>query len=180
MSKPSVLINKATGEILKRGNYPREDMGDILGLDPNLEWLVINVPFDYPDYDSRLFVLNQVEEVTSIAHPDYANLNQYKITYAVTKRPDTDVVIHIENAEIEANESVIGYKNKTKLMALALGVLIRRLDNLQTTTKEQRILDKALQNAVRIWKNDAEVRAKLQQLTDGIEPDIDSGWEKEE
>lgn len=178
MSKPSVLIKKSTGEIIKRANYPREDMGVIEGLDPDLEWLVIHVPFAYPDYDSRIFVLNQLEEVTAVAHPDYPSLNQYKITYSTEKRPDADVVTHIENAEIDANENVIGYKNKTKLFALAVGVLIRRLDNLQTTPKEQAILDIALANAIKIWKNDASAKAKLQELQDGLEPDIDAGWEK--
>ena len=40
------------------------------------------------------------------------------------------------------------------------------------------IKDKVLQAAVNLWKNDAEVQAKIALLEQGDEPDIDAGWEE--
>src|SRR5690606_22614411 len=173
-----VLIRKSTGEILKHAPYPREDMQPVTGLDPDLEWLIKHEPFVAPDYDSRIYELIITEEITQEPHPEHPELNQYKRTYSTQRRTDEDIILQIENAETEANEQRVGYKNRTKLVMLALGVLIRRLDNLQTTNKEKAILDMALANAVDIWKNDDEVRAKKQQLAQGLEPEIDAGWVK--
>ena len=55
----------------------------IEGLDPNLEWLVKYEPFVRPDYDSRIFILRQVEEVTTEPHPVYPDLKleQYDLKH---------------------------------------------------------------------------------------------------
>lgn len=176
---PSVLIRKSTGEIIKHALYPREDMQPIIGLDPDLEWLVKHEPYLAPDYDSRIFILNRIESITKTAHPDYEWLNQYQITYSTAKRTDQEITVSIENAEVEANETMIPYNKQLKLLALSVGVLFRNLDGMTLTPKEQTIKTKMLDVAVRIWKNDAAVRAKVNELTAGTEPNIDEGWEKD-
>ena len=86
MSLPAVLIRKSTGEIIKRGLYPREDMALIDGLDPDLEWLLVYIPYEAPDYDPRVFVLTTTESITTQPHPDYIHLNQFLVTYNTVKR----------------------------------------------------------------------------------------------
>ena len=177
MSLPSVLIKKSTGEIIKHADYPRIDMALVEGLDPDLEWLLKYEPFAQPDYDSRLFTLVRTEAITTTPHPDYVHLNQYLITFATERRADADIVLAIENAETNANEQLVKYQTRTKIFALALGVLIKRLDNLNTNVQEQAVLNKMLGIAVNVWKNDATLKAKLQQVIDGEEPEIDAQWE---
>lgn len=177
MSLPAVLIRKSTGEIIKHANYPRVDMELVEGLDPDLEWLLKYEPFVQPDYDSRIFLLVATEAITTTQHPDYLHLNQYLRTYTTERRSDEDIILSIENAETNANEQLMKYQTRTKMFTLALGVLIKRLDNLNTSPKEQVVLDKMLSIAVNVWKNDSNLQAKLQQVTDGEEPNIDSLWE---
>ena len=107
MSLPAVLIRISTGEIIKHDLYPREDMELVVGLDPDLKWLLKYTPFTQPDYDSRIYKLIRTEEITEIAHPDYPHLDQYKITFGTEKRPDEDIILAIENAETEANEQLV-------------------------------------------------------------------------
>jgi polyhydroxyalkanoate synthesis regulator phasin len=178
MGTPAVLIRKSTGEIIKHADYPREDMQPISGLDPDLEWLIKYKPFVAPDYDSRIFVLNQTEEMTAIPHPDYPLLNQYRITFSTTKRVVDEIKVSIENAEREANENIFPYAKQLKILTLGLGVLFRRVEGMTLTTKETAVKDKILKLAVNVWKNDQALQNKIKELTAGLEPNIDEGWEK--
>lgn len=179
MSLPAVLIRISSGEIIKHANYPNADMSAVQGLDTDLKWLLKYTPFVQPDYDSRLFILTTTEEVTEIAHPDYSNLDQYKITYGTTKRENTEIEEYIANAESFANESMLPYDKRLKLMALAIGVLIRKTNGITLGNKEKAIEDKMIALAVRIWKNDQQLKDKISQLANGEEPELDAGWEKE-
>lgn len=176
MSKPSVLIRKSTGEILKHAPYPKEDMSEVQGLDPDLEWLVKTEPFASPDYDSRIFVLDVTEAVTAEPHPEHTHLNQFKRTYGTTKRPNADIDLAIENAEESANNELTNYRNNEKLFMLSMGILVRKNEGVEPSAKEQAILDQVKAFDVKIWKNDAEKKIKKDQVINGQEPDIDSGW----
>ena len=178
MSLPSVLIRKSTGEILKQAPYPNEDMTPIQGLDPDLEWKLKHTPFASPDYDSRIFELEQIEEVTEEAHPVYPDIKIYKKTFKTNKRPDTDINRAIENAEEAANRDLVSYRTDDKLFMLSIGILTRINAGIQPNAKEQAILDKVMAFDVKVWKNDEEKNRKKDQVTAGLEPDIDSGWEK--
>lgn len=181
MSLPAVLIRKSTGEIIKRALYPRSDMQPIVGLDPDLEWLLQYEPYQAPDYDSRVYTLNRFESITSEPHPIYSHLNQFLITYSTTRRIDSEIIINIENKETMCNESMLKYEKQLKLMALSIGVLFRNLDGMTLTTKEQTIKDFMMALATRIWKNDQLARDKIAEVTSGLEPNIDDPlWEKDE
>lgn len=178
MSLPAVLIRKSTGEILKHAPYPNVDMTPVQGLDPDLEWKLKHTPFASPDYDSRIFELEQIEEVTEEAHPEYADLKMYKKTFKTNKRADEDINRSIENAEEAANREITNYRTNEKLFMLAIGILVRVNAGTQPNTKEQGILNQVMEFDVKVWKNDAEKKIKKDQVAAGLEPDIDSGWEK--
>lgn len=178
MSLPAVLIRKSTGEILKHANWPNSDITPVVGLDPDLEWLLKHEPFPSPEYDARIFKLNVVEEVTTEDHPDYPGIKQYKRTFATSKRPDTDIKLHIDNAEEAANRDLVQYRTDDKLFMLALGILTRINDGIAPSAKEQAILDQVKAYDVAIWKNDAEKELKKAQVDAGEEPNIDDGWTK--
>lgn len=178
MSLPSVLIRKSTGEVLKFAKYPNADMQPVQGFDPDLEWLLKYTPYERPDFDTRMFILNQVDEVTTEPHPTYPNLNVYKTTYTTIKRPNEDIIRAIENAEESANREVMNYRTNEKLHMLAVGILTRKNEGVEPNASELEILEKVKQFDVDIWKNDATKRLKITQVTEGLEPDIDSDWEK--
>ncbi len=78
----AVLIRISTQEIEKKAPYPRADMGEIKGLDSDLEWLIIN-KLDQPTYDALTERLERYEEITTDPHPIYTELNQYRIGYNI-------------------------------------------------------------------------------------------------
>ena len=180
MGTPAVLIRKSTGEIIKHADYPRLDMQPVEGLDPDLEWLIKYIPYVQPDYDSRIYVLNQTEEVTAIPHSDYSHLNKYKITFSTVKRVNTDIETAVVNAENEANSHVVKYTDQLKIMVLGLGVLFRNVAGMTLTAKEIAIKDKVLALAVKVWKNDTAMRNKIAEIVAGTEPNIDEGWVRTE
>lgn len=174
---PAVLLRISTGEILKHDVYPREDMGPIVGLDPDLKWLLKYTPFDEPVYDSRIFILNRIEEITVLPHPDYTHLDQYKITFTTTKRSDEEIEASILNAERDANDKLLPFSDFNKIMILSVGVIVRYAKGQTLTQPEINMMNKLLDIAVKVWKNDDELKAKILQLSNGEEPQIDMGWE---
>lgn len=178
MSLPSVLIRKSTGEILKHAPYPNSDMSPVQGLDPDLEWKLKHTPFQSPDYDSRIFELEQIEAVTEEPHPTYPDLKIYKKTFKTNKRPDIDINRSIENAEEAANRELVSYRNDDKLFMLSIGILARINAGVQPNAKEQEILNQVMAFDVKVWKNDEEKNRKKDQVAAGLEPDIDTGWQK--
>lgn len=178
MSVPSVLIRISTGEIIKHAIYPKSEVTPIESLEPDLKWLIKYTPYSKPDYDSRVFSLITTQEITEIAHPTYPEMDQFLITYDTLKRSNEEIQVQIENAETDANEGLMPYQQRVKLLTLGLGILIRKTDGLTLTNKEVVLQDKIVAAAVKIWKNDNELKLKIQQLLDGTEPEIDAGWEK--
>ncbi len=178
MSVPSILIEKSTGFIIKHAPYPREDMQPVPGLDPNYEWLIKYTPYESPQYDARVFLLNTKEEVTVEPHPIYSHLNQYKTTYSLQKKTDVEIIDAIQSLENKANEDLIDFQTTTKMNTVAINALIRLNNKLILTAKEKAVLTEINTYAVAMWKNDAEKEIKVKQVTDGLEPNIDEGWEK--
>lgn len=176
MGTPAVLIRKSTGEIIKHADYPRLDMEPIAGLDPDLEWLVKYTPFIQPDYDSRIFILQTTESITTQPHPDYPHLNQYQITFSTVKRTAAEITEAIVNAENDANNKVFPYMKQLKVLALGLGVLFRRVEGMTLTAKETAIKNKCLTIAQNVWKNHDALTAKVNTVNAGLEPQIDEGW----
>lgn len=180
MGTPAVLIRKSTGEIIKHADYPRVDMELIVGLDPDLEWLLKYTPFVEPDYDSRIYILRRIEEVTTTPHPEYPHLNQYKIIFATVKRAVDEITLAIENAENDANNGVFPHTRQLKMIVLGLGVLFRKVEGMALTAKETVVREKVLALATKVWKNDQVLRDKVAELSAGLEPNFDEGWEKTE
>lgn len=178
---PAILVQKSTGDIIKVGVYPANFNSDgslppIDGLDPDLEWFVQYEPFVQPDYDPRVYVLNITKEILQTPHPQYPNLNQYKITYSLVKKANTEIEQSLVNAEQVANQNLLPLDKQLKLLTLAIAVLFRSVGGLQLNQKETAIKNKLMDVAVKIWKNDATFLAKKTSIEAGNEVNIDSDW----
>lgn len=180
MSEVCVLIRKSTGDVLNyNAIYPRADMGELIGLDPDLEYLVKHTPFDEPNYDSRIYMLvvNQGPgDGLNEFHPDYPHLRQWRITYSTQKRSDEEIKENVRNTEELANSQVFPNTKQLKYLALGLAVLNRKANGATLTTKEENLLQLIHQKALNIWENDSTMRNKIQLVEAGQEPDLDDGW----
>ena len=101
----AVLIRVSTQEILKyKVNYPQVEIVPIESLEADLEWLIVN-NLGRPDYNSAIEKLVKVEEITTEPHPDYPELNQYKIYFNLVPltQQEIDDALEIQEEE-EARE----------------------------------------------------------------------------
>lgn len=178
MQKQGVLIRKSTGEIIKRGDYPNLDMEPIQGLDPDLEWLLVHEPFKEPEYDPRIYVMGKNEEITAEPHPEHPLINQFKLTYLLIRRSNEEIQVAVENAESFANEALVPYDRRLKILTLGIAVLFRKLEGVTLTARERDIAEKIAALGSKVWKNDANARAKSAEIIVGGDPNLDALWER--
>ena len=102
----AVLIRKSTQEVIKKGKYPNRKMNPIVGLDADLEWLlVVNKP--NPSYDPLTHKLVQKDKITDNAHPEYPHLNTYKVITKAVEMSDAEKEKYIESQEDEDFSAII-------------------------------------------------------------------------
>jgi hypothetical protein len=182
MSVPAVLILKSTKQIIKEGIYPREDMQPVQGLPPEYEWFIKHIPFAEPPYDSRVFIMStDFPDLDQIAlweeHPDYPEIRAYKIGYTPIKRPDTDIIRSIENAEKEANNGVFSEAVHKDEFAFMLNSVHKDAKGQTLTAEEQDQIDKLAIVTVNLAKNKDEALNKIAQVEAGQTPNISEGWQ---
>lgn len=178
----AVLIKRnadSSVEIIKRGEYPNIEMEPIQGLDPDLEWLLVYKPNIEPEYDPRIYVLQTTESITDVPHPQYPHINQFRVTFLHVKRQPEEIQVAVNQAESLANESLLTYDKRLKILTLGLAVLCRKTSGMTLTQKEQAVFDQVVALGTRIWKNDAQARQLSAEITLGGTPDLDKSWEKE-
>jgi len=127
----AVLIKISTQEIIKKAKYPRADMGEVIGLDSDLEWLLVN-ELDRPVFDPSIERLGRLEEITSDAHPIHTELNQYRISYPIidlTQQQQDDYTQQQEDNDSSSqqyqklkNDGVQGFDR-------AYSLIMRKVDN---------------------------------------------------
>lgn len=163
----------------KRTQYPRRDIGVIEDLSAGLEWKLI-VENTIPVYDNRTHNLAVTENNTDTPHPVYTHLKQYTITYSPVRKSDSEIVEQIELAEEEANKLITNAKNRFKYIIIGMGILERKAQGQNITTKMQDVLDKITNKAINMWLNDDESTAKQAIANSGLTPDLDSDWNTDE
>jgi hypothetical protein len=183
MSVPAVLVRKSTKQIIKESLYPNEDLSPVIGLDPDYEWLIKNVPFAEPDYDPRLYVMVRVlpdleflEDFTQ--HPQHIGIREYRITFNPVKRTNEEIITSIRNAEKEANDLVFSEAVHKDQMAFMLNSVRKEGKNLDLTEEEQLQISKLENVTVKLAKNKDNAEIKIAQVEANQEPNIDEGWEK--
>ena len=85
----AALIRKSTQELIKKDQYPNLLLDPVVGLDEDLEWLLI-VNKLTPTYNSDTHKLVKLpEQITNIPHEEHPHLNQYVIeSVAVEMTPE--------------------------------------------------------------------------------------------
>jgi hypothetical protein len=95
----AVLIRKSTQKVIKKGKYPNRKMNPIVGLDADLEWLLVfNKP--NPSYDPLTHKLVQkADKITDNPHPEYPHLNTYKVSTKAVEMTEQEIENYIESEE---------------------------------------------------------------------------------
>lgn len=161
-----------------RGEYPRMDMEPVKGLESGLEWKLI-VEDTRPLFKIDLEKLERVETDNDNSHDVYTHLKVIDVTWNVVRKSDAEITKMIKDAENMANESLVKYTDRLKFMFLYMGIVNRKVDGDNINSKMQTLLDNLDAKLVKLWQNDTELQAKLQQLSDGQDPDIYNNWTDE-
>ena len=87
----AALIRISTQELIKKDQYPNLYIDPVVGLDTDLEWLlIVNKP--NPTYDPTTHKLVQLpEQITDIPHEEYPHLNQYVIESAAVEMTSEEI-----------------------------------------------------------------------------------------
>jgi len=171
------------GVEVRRGDYPDGEMKlidfNIKGQPnpDNYEWKLL-VEGVRPVISS-IQNLIRAEVDNDISNIDHPHLKQIDVVYSAIKKPDVEILSLIENAESEANESLIKNVDRLKTMMLYMALERRDRMGLNITNKMQAILDKGDEYALKLWQNDAELKKKIRQVIDGENVDINSDWANE-
>lgn len=176
---PSVLIRISTGDILARTLYPRDDMGPVQGLDPDLEWCVIRTPFAEPNYDPRYYQLLVTEQRGPDPDAEFSHLHPWNRTFTTQKRPTPEIKVHAENKERDELGRHIREVETLKLTLYGLAILFRMVNQQQLTAREQAVRDRLLAIIVKLRANDDRLQEILTQLDANQEPDLETGWASE-
>ena len=93
----AALIRKSTQELIKKDQYPNLLLEPVVGLDEDLEWLlIVNKPI--PTYDSTTHKLVKLpEQITNIPHEEYSYLNQYVIESVAVEMTQEEIDADKEN-----------------------------------------------------------------------------------
>lgn len=165
------IIQVSTGDIISRGQpWPRVDLGEIQGSDPDFVYLEEKTATK-PDYDARLFTLQGTETVDGDA-------NEIRKTWKANKREAADQKLSIVNVESERIRDIISPERElieTRLIVTAL--LSYVVDNQDFPPVVRAMVDEYKRTGVKIWKNRATLSAKIKDIDEGKDIAIDAGWE---
>jgi hypothetical protein len=176
---PSVLIRISTGQILQRALYPRDDMGPIVGLDPDLEWCVARTPFPAPEFDPRYYSLVQTEQRSAPPDSEFAHLHGWVRTFTTQKRATPEILTSVENKEREQLNVHVREVEALKLCILGMAVLFQEVQGLTLNGRQTAIKNRVLQAAVKVWQNHDRAGEITTQVNANQEPDLEAGWASE-
>ncbi len=185
MSVPAVLVRKSTKEILRFAPYFKLDLTPVVpedGLDPDLEWLIIHIPYAEPTYDSRIYLLVQenpnLESLDSFPdHPSYQGIKAYQITYSTERRSNDEIIISIDNAEKQANDLIWSEGEHKDKQLLMMQASLKKSSGATLNEYEEELLVYMNAIAVKLSKNRDNRNILVGQVNANQVPNIDQGWE---
>tara|TARA_B110000046_G_scaffold33459_1_gene36032 strand:- start:1287 stop:1871 length:585 start_codon:yes stop_codon:yes gene_type:complete len=171
----AVLIRKSTQEVIKKGKYPNRKMNPIVGLDADLEWLlVVNKP--NPSYDPLTHKLVQkADKITDNPHPEYPHLNTYKVSTKAVEMSDAEKEKYIESQEDQDFSAISVDQHKetgVKLFCRVFAKIERKKNNDQINDEQVEEISELVYDAINplcngLWKLSKKRIDSLSQPTDG-------------
>ena len=125
---------------------------NVVGLDPDLEYLVKRIPYAIPAYDPRLTNLVISQNVGDF-DDEYPTLRKWVTEYSLSERSIAERKISVDESENDANYKVFPSRKHLKYLTLAIAIIDRKASGLTISPKQQTILDKFQAKAQKIWAN---------------------------
>jgi hypothetical protein len=173
-------IDKTAGtyDVIKfNATWPALDLDLPLGNDLPYEWFMPFVANNIPEYDSRLWILNENIGPSELAHPEHPVHKQWRTEYSLSKRTNEEIIDSIRQAEANANFSLEQSSDPIKANALWRTAMEKLVKNQEITESDQGALNRANEVTVKVGKNAENAKILIAQVMLGIEPNIDYGWE---
>lgn len=166
-------LQLSTGEIISRNKrWPDSDGNPIVGQDPD-HVMLLQIRDTPPPYDSRMYRLISSET------PD-AEANTLRTTHRADKRPLDEIKTAAENVEAEQLSRHIRMEREVIETRLMVAAILTYDGGLQMPPKVQAMADEYKAKGVKIWRNRDRLKAIQADIDDGLEPDLDAGWEAPE
>lgn len=163
-------LQLSTGEIVARNRpWPTGDGSEIPNLDPDYVML-LHLEDTRPNYDSRLYSLQGTETVD-------ADANELRKTWETIKRPLEEIKVAAQNVEVQELQKHINLEREIIETRLMVAAILQFLDGLQLPPRIQNFADNYKAKGVKLWRNRDRLRAILADIENGLEPDLDAGWE---
>ena len=168
----AILYNN--GLEVRRANYPDLEMR-LIDLPDGYEWKLLISGVKPSITEIERLVKSEVDNNTN--NEDYPHLKQIDIVYTKVRKSDAEIITLLENAENNANESLVKFVDRLKVMVLYMAIVHRKASGLNITAKMQTILDKGDNYALKLWENDTNLQSKLTDLSNGLDININDGWQ---
>jgi hypothetical protein len=148
------------------------------GLDPGLEYFVTDIPYDIPEYDTRLVYIESTK--TMLDETDENGYRKWQITYASVDRTDEEKQISIEEEEVIQNTTILPTSKQIKYLLIYIALVRRESLGLTMTDTMTSFMDDVDAKALKVWQNNITASAKIKCLESGDEICIDEDWENED
>jgi hypothetical protein len=177
----AVLIRISTQEIIRKNVlYPSLVIEPIQSLGVGLKWLLVN-RLERPVFDSAIEKLVKVEEITTEAHPDYSELDQFKIYFNVValSQEEIDEALKNEEEKQSVNKNQLHLQKGEELFKRCYSKIWRRKHrngnaNNKLTRKEARDLMEWFQPTY-LWLQTGNFHQAKKEITNnGLAQDIAS------
>jgi hypothetical protein len=172
------------GVEFKRSEYPRADMQPLEqspGQALKYVWKIIREGVK-PSYDPRLYTLVKDEVNSENDDSEFAHLKVYEVNYVKTAKSKAQIINEIEKIEEENNALIHGSKEKDKLLLMALGSILRKIEGNTLTTFEENLHTKIMSKAANVYRNHQELVIKRNAVNNDtfVDADIDTNWDSDE
>ena len=164
------IYDKSINSIIARNQkWPRADGMEIEGLANNIAYLQESTDAK-PSIDSRLYRLEQNETL------DVPNNTATK-TWTSVARSVEERVVSAENKEVEELGKHIDLNRTIIETQLVVTAILNHIGGLQLPPKVTKFVDQYEATGIKIWRNRDRLKSILKEINDGLDPDLDAGWE---
>lgn len=182
-----LLINKSTKVPISTLSSPSNNIsewlnGILLEIDGTQYEIVCEyIPFNKPQVDDRITRIITTTGYVDKNHPTYTQIKQWKTTYDVVQKSIDEIKTVVSMLEDQKNSTVFPVQKQLKYMSITLKALYKLVINGNAISqKEQRIIDKFLQQVSKISANADIANSKKSAIVEGIIPDLDIEWQTNE
>jgi hypothetical protein len=154
------------------------EIGDpnVIGLDPDLEYLVLREPYVSPDYDGRIYSLNTIFAASAEIDDQYPPLRKFVTTYETVRRTPADIKASIKEAEALSNSQIIDPSAMAQLMFLRDTIQRRSDSGIAITADEQVVINNYNDIGAKVWANSQNAKTLCEMADAGTLISINIGW----